>query len=62
MDDQPDQITGAFWYGGRSFRLQLASGIERVVKRDEFIAAFQRLYPQRRLPWEGVLPTNATME
>lgn len=60
--DNPSEIVGAFWYGGRNFRLQRADGVELPVDKKGYIAEFQRLYPQRRLPWDGAQPTHAEME
>lgn len=61
---EPDSqaIVGAFWYGGRVYKLRTAAGVERLVKRDEFEAEFARLYPGKRLPWDGGLPTHAVIE
>lgn len=60
--DHPQTIVGTFYYGRGSFWLRTAGGNELKVTREEFTQEFQRLYPQRRLPWEGDRPMQATTD
>lgn len=55
--------TACFYMGSQGrFTLGCANGSERAATKEQWIAEFQRLYPQRRLPWQGEQPSHATME
>lgn len=49
------RATGSLW-------LVYEDGREERVARERFVTEFRRLYPGKRLPWEGDRPTHAITE